>query len=383
MDNAQWRGVSRRVDRERPAVTVVVACKSSEATIASTVVSLLAQDYDGPLAIKLVGDRGDSTWSALGDFVGDSRLSIMELPAPVPGRDVNVKRNLGLGCAQSDILAVTDSDMVLPRDWVTQAVAILQSGTDCTAGGMASTHDDYWGMYVDRNVFGAKTPRVPSDYIVDRANFGHARRKPPITANVFFTRRLWEEVGPFDPGFQRYEDYEWFWRVVDAGYQIQFARHLAGGHQHRQGIKRLSRDYWYSGRGCAEFIRTHPDSPLAKRRLTQIGVLSLGALLSLVASVIVSPLWVALAALGSLVALGVTEAVMLRRLRALSFPFVTLVLGSSFYIGASNRLLRPMPGPLQQERLEHARRTQSELSRPFRVPSNVPTEAISAAALDR
>ncbi|HEV2361080.1 MAG TPA: glycosyltransferase [Acidimicrobiales bacterium] len=317
-----------------PHVTVVVAVKHSQATIRQTVESLLAQDYQGSFDIRLVGDPDDPTWAGLGELRHHPQLRCLELARPVEGRDVNLKRNMGLSEATGDVLAVTDSDMVLDTSWLSTGVRSLARGYECAAGGMASTHDDYWGLYVDQNVLGAKTPRVPSDYVLTRHNFGHVHRKPPITANLLFTRAVWDTIGPFDTSFQRYEDYEWAWRVVAAGYEILFVRDLCGGHHHRRGLRTLARDYWYSGRGCAEFIATHRDSPLARRRLLQLGGVTAGAA-ALIASLLLAPAEIVLASVvGLALLLSCVELVGTRRLRALTFPFVTSVLAAAFYAGA-------------------------------------------------
>src|SRR5271165_6936647 len=127
---------------------------------------------------------------------------------------------------------------------------------------------------------GAKTPRLHTSYIVNRRNFGKYGRKPPITANVMLTRKLYEAC-PLDVNWSYgYEDYEWFWRMTRDGYPILFSHELAGRHHHRRGLAPLCREYLRSSGGCARFIRQHPDCPLAAKRRRQAYVLPLVALLS-------------------------------------------------------------------------------------------------------
>ena len=95
---------------------------------------------------------------------------------------------------------------------------------------MRSIHDSFWGRYTDSTWIGAKTPRIAESYTVTSANFGAARAKPPILANVLFTRELYEHC-PIDPQWSHgsYEDYEWFWRVTRAGTGSASARTCSAG----------------------------------------------------------------------------------------------------------------------------------------------------------
>ena len=218
--------------RERPGrrVSAVIPCRDNERTIGAAVQSLLNQDYPGLQEIMLIGSPGDSTWNGLADFA-HPRLSMWELETPPGVRDANFKRDAAVRMTSGDLIALVDSDIVLPCDWMSQAVAALEnSGASCVAGGMKSFHDSFWGRYTDSTWIGAKTPRIAESYTVTSANFGAGGRKPPILANTLFTRELYERC-PIDPLWSHgsYEDYEWFWRVTKAGYRSASAGSFSAG----------------------------------------------------------------------------------------------------------------------------------------------------------
>ena len=252
-----------------PVASVIIPCKGNDDTIRATVDALLAQDYPGLAEVILVGDVNDSTWTALED-VHDHRLVVLEQKATPGKRDPNIKRDTGIRNATGDILALADSDIVMPPDWLSKAVAmLLAQGGGLVAGGMRSVHDTFWGRFVDRNVLAAKTPRVPRPYHVTAENFGRRGYKPPVTANAVFTRALYDSC-PLDVTWAYgYEDYEWFWRVVKAGHPILFSDALTAAHHHRRSFRRLVREYQQSARGCVQFIRRHPESGLARKRKRQ------------------------------------------------------------------------------------------------------------------
>jgi len=258
----------RPVWRESPSISVVIPVRGNEKTIKAAVESVLGQDYPMLRELILVGSPDDSTWSALRDL-GDSRLVVMETETPPGIRDANFKRDLGIRETTGDLISLLDSDMVIPQDWMSNAVRLLmENEVDCVAGVMRSIRDDFWGRFVDRNRLGAKTPRAKANYLVSAMGFGAAGHKPPITADILFTKEMYEDC-PIDSSWSHgsLEDYEWFWRVVERGHQVLVSNELFGWHHHRVGFKDLSGEYRRSARGCAFFIRAHRDSPFAQKRI--------------------------------------------------------------------------------------------------------------------
>ena len=336
--------------REYPApeVSVVIPCRGNENTIWAAVQSLLCQDYPRLREITLIGSPGDSTWSALGDIT-DPRVSIWEIETPPGMRDANFKRDAAVRMSSGDVIALVDSDIELPHDWLSRAVAELEdSGASCVTGGMKSIHDSFWGRYTDSTWIGAKTPRIAQSYTVTSADFGARGRKPPISANVLFSRELYDYC-PIDPFWSHgsYEDYEWFWRVVKAGYAIRVCQDLFGWHEHRRGLRALVREYRRSSRGCAYFIHAHMDSPLAKRRLRQAMVLPLAAAVAAAgaAAAAVHGYGTAVAGLllGCAAVLTVHQVVRSHSLESVAYPVVGLALGSVFTAGLVTNLIRSGP----------------------------------------
>ena len=335
-------------ERWCPLVSAVIACRNNEHTIGPAVLSLLDQDYPGLSEIVLIGSPGDSTWKGLAG-ISHPRLTMWELETPPGVRDANFKRDAAVKMTSGDLIALVDSDIVLPSDWMSRAVAALKdSGASCVAGGMKSFHDSFWGRYTDSTWIGAKTPRIAASYTVTSADFGARGRKPPILANVLFTRELYNDC-PIDPMWSHgsYEDYEWFWRATKAGYGIRVCQDLFGWHHHRRGMRALAKEYRRSSRGCAYFIRAHMDSPLAKRRRRQAIILPLvaavGAITAATAAAYGYGSVLAGLVLGCAAVLAVHQVVRSRSLESVAYPVVGLALGSVFTVGLVTNLIRPGP----------------------------------------
>lgn len=333
--------------RDQPAVSVVIPCRGNETTIRAAVDSILGQDYSQLRELVLVGSPGDTTWRAL-EGVRDPRLVVLETETPPGIRDANFKRDFGICQTSGDLISLIDSDMVIPPNWLSDAVQLLiESESDCVAGVMRSIHDDFWGRFVDRNRLGAKTPRANGSYLVTAENFG-AGAKPPITADILFTREMYERC-PIDSSWSHgsLEDYEWFWRVVNSGHQVLVSDQLYGWHHHRSGLKKLAAEYRRSARGCAFFIRAHGTSPFARRRLVQsiaLPSLVLLVLLALVAAALTGHGLVAMATLmTAMVVAGLLlsglEFARTRTMESLLYPVPALLLGVNYTASLSAHLI--------------------------------------------
>jgi putative flippase GtrA len=343
--------VEPRLPEVLPTVSVVIPCKNSERTIRATVESFLAQDYPALAEVILVGDVGDPTWMPLDD-VNDPRMVLIEQEKTPGRRDPNVKRDKGIRKSSGDVIALADSDIVVDPGWVGRAVALLNGqGGGLVAGGMRSINDTFWGRFVDNNVLAAKTPRVARPYQVTAENFGARGYKPPITANAVFTRSLYDECSLDTAWSYGYEDYEWFWRLAKDKHKILFSSELTAAHHHRRSFRHLVREYRQSAHGCAQFIRAHPDSPLARKRTMQAFGLPIGALGALALGALAvadgyGALVFGVLALATVLVAG-REVSRTRSLEGLTYPPAALALGGIYAASIAGNLIRPSGSLLQ------------------------------------
>jgi glycosyltransferase involved in cell wall biosynthesis/putative flippase GtrA len=368
-----------------PSVSVIIPCKDSGRTIRQTVEAMLAQDYPALNEVILVGDIGDSTWAAVADIT-DSRLVVLEQEKTPGRRDPNVKRDKGIRKSNGDILALADSDVIPETGWLTCAVGLLhRQGGGLVAGGLRTVHDTFWGRFVDRNGLAPKTPRVRHPYRVTAKRFGARGQKPPVTANVVFTRELYNACQLDVTWAYGYEDYEWFWRLARDRHEILISPQLTMAHHHRRSFGQLIKEYQRSAHGCAQFIREHPDSPLSRKRWRQAFGFPLAALLGLGAAILgVSAgdaAYVA-AALAAVAVAGVGyEAAEGRSFEAITYTPASLALGGIYALTMAVNLLRPAnlrPAPAREAPTWAAQATTEPPPRSWARRVNWPLTAILA-----
>jgi len=320
--------------------SIVIPVRGHSDTIVLTVESLLHQEYIGELEVIVVVDRSDSTYQALSQTFDDDRLVLIS-PSNLPttGRDTNTRRRAGLRAARGDYLALVDSDMSFGPDWLQTAIRLLdENKVDCVAGVMLGLDDSFLSRYTDQNVLGAKTPRFDEPYFLTSSNFGRPNRKPGITANMVFTRKVYQVVGgPVDFGFS-YQDYAFYQQIVDTGFTILCTNALYGMHAHRSTIRELIWEYRTSGNGCAVFTRMFPESGLSRRRIAEVTAVSLLGLAAVVSFLLI-PLFVVGAFLAGWFLLGTWTAIKLRSSEGFLYPIVTLFLGTCFSFGMLEGLI--------------------------------------------
>lgn len=329
---------------EYPSVGIVVPVKRSQKSIRACVDSLLLQNYDGETKIVLVGDPGDSTWSVLQDYIQSGAITIIEAKITSVRRDANAKRTIGLDSLDGmDLLVLTDSDMILPEHWVTSAVALIKdAGYRAVAGPMQSINSGFWSRYIDENPILAKTPRMAEPYEVRADNYGTTAR-PPITASAMFTQEAYRLTGGLNKDFVYcYEDYEFFDRMTRHGVTILCTPILVGIHAHRENLKALLRDYWYTGHGAADLVHINGESKLAHKRRKEVMSLTLGFLIVVpfivIASIVFGVVpYVALALIMFAAVLSVYCWAKVQHIHGFVFPTLTFAFGIMSYLGFIRR----------------------------------------------
>lgn len=196
----------------RPLVSVIIPTFNRAKLCARAIRSALAQTYS-PLEVIVVDDGStDGTAEAIAGEFGDSIVLVRQ-----PNGGVSAARNAGLARARGQYLAFLDSDDLWERDKVTHQVDWLEQNPD-------------FGMILCniavRGVDGAnagvidRRPRLPRDGAI----LGDVIRNPSLVpSTVLIRRRVYEQLGGFDPELRTAEDLDFHMRVASA-FQIGLLR---------------------------------------------------------------------------------------------------------------------------------------------------------------
>ena len=328
--------------RRNPVMSFVIPVKGADEHIVDVVRAILNQEgFQDRIDLVVVGDKEDTAWVHLQRLFG--QITCIGVDVKSPGRDSNVKRNLGLKntCDFTHVMALVDGDVILPPDWAQKAFDLITlDGHDAVSGPVFGIGDTYWTDYIDKNAIAAKMPRYADNgQVLNSENISKKGVKFPVTANVAFTRDIYKLVGFLPEYFvNSYEDYSWFSLMVRAGGQILCTPQLTCTRRHREGFKRLSGEYFRSGKGCADLVHAFRDEcGFAKKRLRQYRRLRLTVVLAIIAA-IVFPLQFGAVTLSGFLLASAYSAAKARKWIAFSYPLVTFYFAMRFALGLATRL---------------------------------------------
>jgi GT2 family glycosyltransferase len=144
-------------------VSVIVASYNSGSTIASCLESLLDQRFAGEYEIVVADSSEDDTAELVARRFPGVRL--LRLPT---GTHPGGARNAGVAHAIGRVVAFTDADCVVPRDWVARIMVAHDTGNRVVGGGLRNANpQSYVGWAYYLSAFARWMPGTPPGPIAD------------------------------------------------------------------------------------------------------------------------------------------------------------------------------------------------------------------------
>jgi succinoglycan biosynthesis protein ExoA len=328
-----------------PTVTVVVPARNEEAAIRQCLETILAQDWTDLEVIVIDGASTDSTPEIVASVAAaDPRVRLLTNPLGIIPRSLN----LALRAARGKWLVRVDAHAEIPRSYVREAVARLESG-------------DYGGVG-GRKVGNGRTPAGRAIAAAMASRFGvgnsvyHYGTTPQLAEHVPFgaySVDIARGIGGWDERLPVNQDFEFDFRLRQAGYTILFDPELVIDWECRQSIGAFYQQYRRYGKGKSVVGFLHPAS-LRLRHLAApalVGSWALAAVIAprrpVTAAAIVAPYLLGIAAASANTArtLDAPEA---RRYLPAAFVAMHAGWGLGFWQGvwaAARRRGLPPPGP--------------------------------------
>jgi len=243
---------------EIPFISVIVPVRNEEASIGTTLDSLLAQTYprDHFEIIIVDGYSSDRTEAIVRDAMKRDRIVRL---LRNPRRLSSAARNVGVRASQGDVVVVIDGHCRVPRRdllWVV-AQCFEMSGADCLGR--------------PQPLFDKGNSRFQEAIALARASWlGHSQKShiygkkrgfvSPVSVGCAYRREVFEEIGMFDEQFDACEDVEFNYRVERAGHVSYIDPRLAIAYRPRNTLGGFIRQMMRYGRGRCRFLRKHPEA---------------------------------------------------------------------------------------------------------------------------
>jgi glycosyltransferase involved in cell wall biosynthesis len=237
--------------------------------------------------------------------------------------------NAAIKAARGDIIISVDSDAVLDKDFIKNAVGVLNKDRKKHIGVVAG----YIGTANPKR-FWARMMGYDLEYRYD--HIGGLKAKKALVEhvspnNTAYRREVFKKVGYFDQRYHYSQDVDFSYRVRDAGYRIVLLKDVGSVHYWRETFwgytkQQFNVSYWRMKLVRKKAANVKGDKVSGARMFMQVPVTGLVVLLYL-GALLYAPLWIAgTVALGLLLLERYEEAIYVmckkKSASALLMPFV-------------------------------------------------------------
>jgi glycosyltransferase involved in cell wall biosynthesis len=234
-----------------PGVSYVMPVLNEVTEVRAAVASLLDQDYTGPFEVILaLGPSIDGTNELVAEMsAADPRIRAIDNPVGSTPAGLNV----AIRASVHPVVIRVDAHSVLPVDYTRIAVrTLLESGADNVGGIMRAEGRTPFEKAVAL-AYGSRVGLGGTPHHVG----GTAGPAETAYLGVFRRERLFD-VGLFDEGIKRGQDWELNRRLRQTGGTVWFTPELVVTYRPRPSLKRLVRQFVATGLWRGELARRFP-----------------------------------------------------------------------------------------------------------------------------
>ncbi len=264
-------------------VSVVVPTKNCEKTIGGLMKSLKVQDHPN-YEVIVVDSSNDKTPEIV------KRFGFKVIKTPSLGkRNANENRNVGWRKARGKIIAFTDGDCKVSKNWLSELVDGFEESVAVTGGAIKRWGESFFLKYHDW-AYRTGIPRINKEIVFDEKLYAEKQLfsdyELMVGMNMAIKKKVLEEVNGFDEGMHYLEENEneIFWRIIKKGYKLKTTPKAVVFHKHASDFKTCVKKYFSTGRGVGMFCRRYPKSSFSKNRL----ILLSGFILFLLSSILIT-----------------------------------------------------------------------------------------------
>jgi glycosyltransferase involved in cell wall biosynthesis len=198
----------------------------------------------------------------------------------------NVARNTGFKYTNSEIIAFTDSDCVVPKNWIKKIVENFgDSKIGCVGGNVRGLDDNFLSKYADNSIFPMIRTFKKRKELYSTGPFEGC----PVGCNMSFRRDALEDVSGFDENIRySFEEDELIERICKTGYKLILDPQVFVWHKHRSNLRDLLQQSFKYGKGMGRLLKRPKNQKLVQRwffttlfGLTQ-GILMIGVMALLI-----------------------------------------------------------------------------------------------------
>lgn len=230
-------------------ISIVVPVYNDPKGISDTLTSLTNQDYPKNNFEIIVVDNGstDDTQDVVKKFV-QAYPGLIKLVMENTIRSSYAARNKGIESARGSIIAFIDADMSVDADWLTK---IRRSSEKKEWDYLACGVEIY---FKNRSIYEIYD-KITGFPIADYVRKGHFAP----TCCLVVRKKIFEELGAFDPRLISGGDHEFGTRAYQKGIELIFDEDVTMRHPARSSFKDLYNKHFRLGRGHKQLKIYYPE----------------------------------------------------------------------------------------------------------------------------
>lgn len=232
-------------------ISVIVPVLNRENDIGRCIESLLALDYPSFEVIVVDNGSSDKTQEIVSNY--PVKMVVEEKGGAYTAR------NTGIGIAQGEIIAFTDSDCVVDKDWLRN---LSRNYTDEKIGGVGGHLLPYkpGGNIVEQFLsFGPLRIFHSHETVVMQREANRFLSGALGSANMSYRKNVLKEVKGFCEDFAVFcGAYDLSWRVQRAGYEVIYESKAMVYHKLRSSLSQLIKQFFCFGRCQPQLLKKQP-----------------------------------------------------------------------------------------------------------------------------
>jgi len=235
-----------------PKVSVIIAAHNEERTLARCLSAVLNQAYKDYEILVVDNNSTDKTSEIIKKFQKKDK-KVRYVFEKRRGR--GAARNAGIKEAKGEIIAMTDSDCIVPENWLSDITKpIIHEDEIAVTGSEKEAITNYWTKNIQKADIDFYNINASGDYIshVDTKNFA-------IKSSII--KKL-----EFDPTLKALEDFDFYFRLKKIG-RVRFLKNLKVCHYHATSLKNFAKSSFERAYYAVKTFEKHKNDPAIKKEV--------------------------------------------------------------------------------------------------------------------
>jgi glycosyltransferase involved in cell wall biosynthesis len=232
------------LEKDRPLVSIVIACRNEEKFIGKCLDSIIGQDYpkDKIEVLVIDGMSSDNTRGVVEGYTRDHPfVQLLENPKKL----TPFAMNIGMKGSKGDVIILVNAHSILDKDFLNNSIHYLTQTHADAVGGMLNAIEERSSLMAKaiplatNSIFGAGGKRYRS-----RTEEGFVKDTLPYCA---YRREIIDRVGLIDEDLIRDQDEEFNYRILKKGGKIYYSPRIKSYLFIRPSLKKLWRQHFQYG----------------------------------------------------------------------------------------------------------------------------------------